>query len=144
MSWLRFVDEAPELAAAVEARLRSAKHHILATLRHDGSPRVSGTEVDFRDDGVLALGSGRAAMKAKDLVRDPRFALHAHPGDGTLDGGDAKLAGRAIDFEHDDGDHHLFGLELEEVVLTSLNATKDRLVVEWWRPGEGVKRVEQE
>ena len=143
MSWPRFVAEAPDLAEAVEARLRSAKHHVLATIRRDGSPRVSGTEVDFRDSGELALGSGREAVKAHDLLRDPRFALHAHPGDGSLDGGDAKLAGRAVDIDHDDGDHHVFQLDLEEVVLTSLNAARDRLVIQTWRPGEAVKRVER-
>jgi hypothetical protein len=137
------VGEAPELAAKVEARLRSAKHHVLATIRRDGSPRVSGTEVDFRATGELAIGTGKEALKAKDLVRDSRFALHAHPGDGTLDGGDAKLAGRAVEIAHDEGDHYLFGLELDEVVLTSLNDAKNMLVIEWWRPGEAIKRVEQ-
>lgn len=142
MSWPRFVAEAPDLAARVEARLRSSKHHILATLRRDGSPRVSGTEVDFRATGELAIGTGSEAVKARDLQRDSRFALHAHPGDGSLDGGDAKLAGRAVAIEHDDGDHSVFQFDLEEVVLTSLNEARDRLVIESWRPGEPVKRVE--
>jgi hypothetical protein len=91
----------------------------------------------------LALGTGRDAVKAKDLQRDSRFALHAHPGDGTLDGGDAKIAGRAVEIEHDDGDHAVFRFDLDEVVLTSLNAAKDRLVIETWRPGQAVTRVER-
>ncbi len=130
------------MAAAVEARFRSAIHHVLATVRVDGSPRVSGTEVDFRDDGGLALGSMAGARKAEDLLRDPRFALHAHPGDGSMAGGDAKLAGRAVEVEHG-GEHHLFQLEIGEAVLTSLHPDGDRLVIETWRPGQPVTRVER-
>src|SRR5687767_4858714 len=78
--WVTFTAEAPALAAAVEARLRATKHRVLATLRADGSPRVSGTEVDFWD-GDLVLGSMFGAVKARDLLRDGRFAVHANPGD---------------------------------------------------------------
>ena len=46
-TWEDFEQEAPEPAALVRARFEAEKHHVLATLRKDGSPRVSGTEVDF-------------------------------------------------------------------------------------------------
>jgi len=93
-TWEEFAREAPELAAAVRARFTATKHHVLATLRRDGSPRVSGTEVDFRG-ADLTLGSMSGARKASDLRRDGRFALHANPGDGSMAFGDAKLAGVA-------------------------------------------------
>lgn len=35
--WQQFADEAPELGAKVRARFGAAKHHVLATLRGDGS-----------------------------------------------------------------------------------------------------------
>ncbi|MGH9179606.1 MAG: pyridoxamine 5'-phosphate oxidase family protein [Acidimicrobiales bacterium] len=143
--WSEVREDAPDLAEAVEARFRSAKHHVLATLRRDGSPRVSGTEVVLADDGSLQLGSMLGAMKAKDLQRDGRFALHAHPGDGSMTGGDAKVSGVA----HEVPDHpdavtsHLFRLDVHEVVLITIHPEGDRLVIESWRPGEGLRRVER-
>jgi hypothetical protein len=152
-TWRQFSEEAPELAAAVRARLEATKHHVLATLRADGSPRVSGSEVDFHGDD-LTLGSMWEAVKARDLQRDGRFALHANPGDGTMAGGDAKLSGVAVELD-DDGKrayeeqanpptpYHLFRLDLHEVVLTSLHPDGDRLVIETWRPGGAVRRTER-
>ena len=144
-TWSEFREAAPELAAAVEARFRSAKHHILATLRRDGSPRVSGTEVDLTDGGGLRLGSMLDAVKAKDLRRDGRFALHAHPGDGSLEGGDAKVAGVAHEIpDHPDADtSHLFEIDLHEVVLITIHPDGDRLVIKSWRPGEGLRSVDR-
>ncbi len=143
-TWSEVSAAAPELAAAVEARFRAAKHHVLATLRRDGSPRVSGTEVDF-GDGELRLGSMWQAVKARDLRRDGRFALHANPGDGSMAGGDAKVAGVAVEVpDHEGtGTSHLFRLDVREVVLTSIHPDGDRLVIETWRPGEGYRRVER-
>ena len=63
----------------------------------DGSPRISGTEAQF-SDGELWIGSMPNALKAKDLLRDPRFALHNGYSDTTPEGmADAKLAGRRGD-----------------------------------------------
>jgi hypothetical protein len=154
-TWGTFATDAPELAAAVEARLAATKHHVLASLRRDGAPRVSGTEVVLKSPDLL-LGSMPDAVKAKDLQRDPRFALHANPGDGSMDGGDAKLTGLAVEVTDPDeiavlmddvtappGPMHLFRLQLTEVVVTSLHPDGDRLVIELWRPGQGVKRTER-
>ena len=142
--WNEVVAAAPELAAAAEARFRATKHHVLATLRRDGSPRVSGTEVDFAD-GQLRVGSMWQAVKARDLRRDGRFALHANPGDGSMRGGDAKVSGVALEItDHDGaGQSHLFRLDVTEVVVTSIHPDGDRLVIETWRPGEDVRRVER-
>lgn len=143
-SWSEVSAAAPELVATVEARFRADKHHVLATLRRDGSPRVSGTEVDF-GDGELRLGSMWQAVKARDLQRDGRFALHANPGDGSMVGGDAKVSGTAVEVpDHEDaGSSHLFRLDVREVVLTSIHPDGDRLVIESWRPDEGVSRAER-
>lgn len=46
-AWKQFEDEAPDLAALIWARFEAAETHVLATLRKDGSPRVSGSEVAF-------------------------------------------------------------------------------------------------
>ncbi len=144
-SWSDVAGEVPELAAAVEARFRATKHHVLATLRRDGSPRVSGTEVDFVD-GELRLGSMWQAAKARDLQRDGRFALHSNPGDGSMAGGDAKVSGTAVeDPDHEGaGSWHLFRLDIGELVLTSLHPDGDRLVIETWRPEAGYRRAERQ
>lgn len=72
---------------------------LLATLRPDGSPRISGVECDFVD-GDLMTGMIWRSMKALDLRRDPRCAVHslvpdkAHEADNQ---GDLKLSGRAVE-----------------------------------------------
>jgi hypothetical protein len=144
--WSTFVAEAPDLAAAVDARFRATKHHVLATLRADGSPRVSGTEVDLWE-GDLVIGSMWQALKARDLLRDARFAVHANPGDGSMEGGDAKVSGVAEAIEdpatlarftgdrHPPEPYHLFRLRLTDAVLTTLHPDGDRLVVTTWHPG---------
>ncbi|MFE3291900.1 pyridoxamine 5'-phosphate oxidase family protein [Rhodococcus sp. NPDC059234] len=148
-AWQQFSDESPTLAQAVEARLTAHKHHVLATLRADGSPRVSGTEVEIFE-GALLLGSMPGARKVRDLQRDPRFALHSNPGHHTMDGGDAKLTGRARQLVGDElarviahypeplRDADVFELDLEEAVLTSLDG--ERMHVDLWRPGRAVER----
>src|SRR4051794_5345488 len=94
-SWTDFAAAAPDLAKRVQAMFDAHTHKTLATLRKDGSPRISGTETTFRD-GELWIGSMWQALKAKDLQRDPRFALHSGSGEPDDDWpGDAKLAGHA-------------------------------------------------
>ncbi|WP_018786704.1 pyridoxamine 5'-phosphate oxidase family protein [Micromonospora sp. CNB394] len=75
--WSDLVAAEPGFAARVRARFAVRKHGTMATLRRDGSPRISGTEFDFGDDGQLRLGSMAGAVKALDLRRDPRVALHS-------------------------------------------------------------------
>ncbi|MDJ0111546.1 pyridoxamine 5'-phosphate oxidase family protein, partial [Rhodococcus erythropolis] len=38
VTWKQFSEEVPALAVAVQARFKAHKHHVLATLRKDGSP----------------------------------------------------------------------------------------------------------
>jgi hypothetical protein len=54
--WQQFTDQAPDLAEAVRARFAARKHHVLATVRQNGSPRVNGTGV-HRHGSDLVLGS---------------------------------------------------------------------------------------
>jgi hypothetical protein len=142
-TWHTFEQEAGELAAAIKTRFQAAKTHVLATVRKDGSPRVSGSEVDFRGPD-LSFGSMLGARKAEDLRRDGRCAIHAHPHEG----GDAKVAGVAVEVTGPEkaayttgsepaGDFHAFRLDVIEAVLTAVEG--DELVVTRWRPGEGVK-----
>jgi Pyridoxamine 5'-phosphate oxidase len=147
----------PQFARAVRARLDSGKHKTLATLRADGSPRISGIEAFFAE-GELWFGSMPRARKAIDLQRDPRFALHGATTDPPDWDGDAKLSGRAEEVTEPDRrlrifrtrgadppspDSHLFRVELTEVVLVGLNEARDRLVIEHWHEGRGLERDER-
>jgi Pyridoxamine 5'-phosphate oxidase len=149
--WSEVEAEAPELVAHALRLLDANKHKVLATLRRDGSPRISGTEVEFAD-GELWLGSMGGALKARDLQRDPRFALHCAPLDpGAGWEGDAKLSGRAEEVRDEEllrarlGSHypeaHLFRADVTELVVVRVDG--DLLVIESWHQGRGVERHER-
>ena len=67
-----------------------------------------------------------------------------------MEGGDAKVAGVAHEVTDPDAlagyvdtvqpppPFHLFRCAITEVVMTSLHPDGDRLVIETWRPGEGL------
>ncbi|MEV5596993.1 pyridoxamine 5'-phosphate oxidase family protein [Streptomyces sp. NPDC052496] len=165
-SWAGFVSAQPELARRVAARFAAYRHHILGTLRADGSPRLTGIEADFRF-GELWLGMMIHSRKALDLRRDPRFALHANPGPGVdlsggdvaggdgvgadVAGGDVRVAGRAVEVTDPavlaryvaeaapPEPFHLFRTELTEVVRTYVE--DPHIVLETWRPGSPLRTV---
>jgi hypothetical protein len=139
-SWSEFESGAPALAERVRALLDAHTHQTLATLRADGSPRISGTESEIRD-GELWIGSMWRALKARDLQRDPRFALHSGSDDPPDWTGDAKLAGVAE--EVGSGTSHRFRLDLREVSTVGLNESRDGLVIEVWTPDGGVRTIER-
>ena len=149
-TWNDLEREQPAFAARVRALFDARKHKTLATLRADGSPRISGIEVEFQD-GDLVFGSMPDARKGADLLRDPRFALHGptvDPPEGQPTGwpGEAKVAGRAVLVGDPDGETsgQLFRADLDEVVLTRLTEAGDRLLIEVWRPGQPLRRVERD
>ena len=53
--WADVCREVPEFAARVQAAFERNKHMTLATVRRDGAPRISGTEIRF-DDGEVLVG----------------------------------------------------------------------------------------
>jgi hypothetical protein len=144
-TWQEFAEEAPEFAARIRARLDAHKHKTIATLRKDGSPRISGIECEI-EDGELQFGSMWRAVKALDLLRDPRFALHSGSDDPPDWEGDAKVAGTARAQTRESADHgryHHFKADLEEAVLVGLNEERTKLVIESWHAGRGVTRRER-
>ena len=98
--WSEVEKAEPKFAAKVRSLFDARKHKTIATLRADGSPRISGIEAELAD-GELTFGSMPGARKGADLHRDPRFALHGpttDPADDDPSGwpGEAKIAGRAF------------------------------------------------
>ena len=148
-SWSEVESAEPAFAARVRELLDAEKHKTIATLRADGGPRISGIEVEFAG-GELTFGSMPAARKGADLRRDPRFALHSAsvaPPKGEEAGwaGDAKVAGLAVPAGPVEGvEGQLFKADVREVVLTRLNPTATALLIEWWTPERGLRRVERE
>jgi len=149
-TWAEVVAAEPEFADRVRRVFDARRHKVLATLRRDGSPRSSGIEVEFAD-GEVCMGMMPGSVKAQDLRRDPRLALHAASEDPPQDDpgswlGDAKIAGRAIEVGElgDAGEAaHRFKVEITEVVLTRVGRPADHLVIESWHEGRGLERKER-
>ena len=150
VAWKGIEQAEPEFAARVQGLFDAGRHKTIATLRADGSPRISGIECEFAD-GELRFGSMTGARKAADLRRDPRFALHGptvHPEEGQEAQwpGEAKIAGRAVlagpITDGPDGD--LFVADISEVVITRLNPEATLMVIESWAPQRGLRVVERE
>lgn len=130
--------QAPDLAHVVQQTFAVRKHATMATIRRDGGPRLSGTEVDFNEDGEIYLGMMAGARRATDLRRDPRVAVHCPTEDpptadpaGWL--GDGKIAARALEVEP-----HRFRLDIEHIVLTRVAPGAEELEITTWCPESGV------
>jgi hypothetical protein len=150
-SWKDFEDEAPDLATFVRERLEAHKHVLLATLRADGAPRISGIEVTI-GAGEIWLGSMAASRKVADLRRDPRLALHSGSDDPPQFVGDARITGTALFVDDKDdrlpyiellggespGDFELMLIRIEEVMSVAVAPSGDRLIYRIWRPGQPV------
>jgi hypothetical protein len=153
-SWSDFEAAAPELAERVRARLDAHTHKTLATIRRDGSPRISGTETSMTE-GELWIGSMWESRKARDLQRDPRFALHSGSDEPSEWAGDAKLAGVAEEITDPErvqainggkappGPSHLFRLDLREVSTVGLDDERTAIVIEVWTPDRGVRTMKR-
>lgn len=157
--WGEVEREVPEFAARVRAVLDRHKHKTMATLRRDGSPRISGTELHFVGAEVFT-GSMPGAVKGQDLRRDPRVAFHSQSEDAEESdpeswSGDAKLAGTAV-LLIDEGEKaafwagydgpeppdrdgsDVFRLDLTELVLVTIELP--HMVIESWHQGVGHRR----
>ena len=123
-SWREVEAAVPEFAERVRRRFDVGVNKAIATLRKDGSPRISATELEF-EDGELTLGMMDGSLKLLDVRRDPRVAIHSPTIDAPTDDpdwpGDAKCSGRLIEVAKVDERFPgagFFRLDVEEVVLT--------------------------
>lgn len=156
LSWGAFESDAPELARFVRERLDAHRHRTMATIRADGSPRITGIELTIAD-GELWVGGLIGSRKFADLRRDPRVAIHSGSDDPPDFRGDARVSGRAVFVEDEakkeaflraagggpPGPFELFRLEIGEVSTVREAETRDHLVIELWRPGGAVRRIER-
>jgi hypothetical protein len=157
--WSEFEKEQPRLAELGLKKLGGAGVVLVATVRRDGTPRVSPVELLFWN-GDLWLSMGLGSLKSRDLMRDPRILVHSIV--TTRDGSDGeyKVRGRIVQetdpgtqalYAHEVverigwtpevGKFHLFRVDIEDVTFIRWDdATNDQYVTRWPERVEFVRR----
>jgi hypothetical protein len=143
-TWGDITQDAPDFSARVRRRFDLGTNKALATIRRDGSPRISAIEAEFTDEEVT-MGMMGGSVKLSDVRRDPRVALHSPTIDAPENDpdwpGDAKLAGTLIETGPAEGPvpegSASFRVDITEVTLTYVGTPADHLVIESWHPGQG-------
>jgi hypothetical protein len=159
VNWSDLESTQPRLAAVARARLIDPGVVLVATIRGDGSPRLSPVE-PFLLDGELWLSMLWGSLKARDLGRDPRLLVHgivtsrdgrdgelkvrgrALPeGDPTLQRRYADAVSAALGWSPEVGRFHLFRVDIEDVTFLRYDdATGDQFLVRWPAGVETVRR----
>jgi hypothetical protein len=150
--WSEIETVAPELTERVRALFDAHTHHVLGTIRADGSPRLSGSEITFFE-GDVWFGSMWMARKAADLRRDPRFSIHCGTVDPPVWAGDARISGTVEEFVDEaefrrvfgeaggQGPAHGFRADISELVVVRLGEPADHLIVDSWTAATGRRSV---
>ena len=142
-SWQEIEASEPDFARRVRERFDAYRHKVLATLRKDGSPRISGIEAQF-ENGEVSVGMMPGSLKARDLQRDPRLALHSgteDPSEQPEEVIDAKFSGLAKEIRGQD--HHVFHIDIKEAVLITIGDPSDHLLIETWRESGGYRSTKR-
>ena len=159
MRWSELADLQPELAELGRHKLLDPQVVLVATIRRDGSPRLSAVE-PFILDGELWLSMLLGSTKAKDLLRDPRVLVHSVI--TGRDGGDGEFKVRGTARPRTDpdlhrryaaavaeslgwrpvpGEFHLFTVDIDDVTFIRYeDATGDQFVTRWPPGAEFVRR----
>lgn len=155
ITWTKFAQEAPQTEAVFRRRIEATGLALMATLRADGSPRISPLEPLIGEDRVW-LGMMPGSTKVTDLRRDPRLCIHTATADKDVADGDAKLFGRAVEADEADrpgyaaafqaatghdveampGGFDLFWVALTGASALVLGDDKQHLLITTWTPGE--------
>lgn len=155
MRWEEFRSAAGELATQGERLFDETGLCLVATLRKDGSPRISPVE-PYIVDGQLLLGMMWRSRKALDLLSDARLAVHSAQCDREATGGDFKLYGRAFDVGDDamrtaygdatearidwrpTGPFHLFAVDIDSAAYITFG---DKPIAMRWSTAGGFTRI---
>lgn len=160
MHWSDIEHAQPRLAGLGQERLIGPGVVLVATIRQDGTPRLSPVE-PLLLDGHLWLSMMWQSTKARDLLRDPRILVHSviSSRDGTE--GEFKVRGTAraerdpalqrryadtvatkLGWNPEPGRFHLFAIDISEVTFISYNpATGDQHVARWPPGREFIRRA---
>jgi hypothetical protein len=160
MHWSEMEDAEPRLAELGKEKLLGPGVVLVATIRQDGTPRLSPVE-PYLLDGDLWLSMLWQSTKARDLLRDPRILVHSviTGRDGTE--GEFKVRGtarpeldQAVQRRYADavtaalgwsptvGRFHLFAVDVEQVTFISYDpgGSGDQHVALWPQGREFVRR----
>ena len=159
MRWAEMEQRQPNLAAIGRQRLIDPGVLLIATIRRDGTPRLSPVE-PFIMAGHLFLSMLWQSRKAADLMRDPRILVHSivtnrDGGDGefkvrgTVQAEDDRLVQRryaasvaaSLGWQPEPGRFHLFSIDIEDVVYLWYDDNTGDQYLAAWPPGrESVRR----
>lgn len=139
-AWADLLEDSSELAERIAARFAANLHHVLGTVREDGAPRLSGTEVRIAE-GRVTFGMMPGSRKLADVRRDPRVEVHSAPTDDDLAHGDAKLAGVLVAVTEPDGGVPGSYFELRIRLASLVRVEGDELVFTVWRPDRGSRTI---
>jgi hypothetical protein len=151
MDWRDLAEAAPEIARLGKERLDQARVALLATLRKDGSPRISPVE-PYLSRGHLLFGAMSWSLKTRDLLRDPRCVLHSAVTGPDNGEGELKLYGRAIEaddqirnscqggwwLERPPDAATVFALDIEQATFISWDTAHGQMTVRQWSPRRGL------
>jgi Pyridoxamine 5'-phosphate oxidase len=127
---------------------------MLATLRKDGSPRISPVEPYFIGDHLL-LGMMWRSMKALDLLRDARLAIHSAITNAEGNEGEFKLRGRAVELTEEryyqairerwgvqsSTRLHVFSIDIQSASFIAYDIGKSEMIVKQWDLQQGLKET---
>ena len=159
MRWQDLTRRQPRLAEVGATRLLEPGVVLVATLRRDGTPRLSPVE-PFVMEGDLWLSMMWQSWKARDLLRDPRVLVHSIVTSRDGAAGEFKVRGTAqadedparqrryasgvadaLGWEPEPGRFHLFALDISDVTFIRYDdATGDQFVASWPPAREFVRR----
>jgi hypothetical protein len=152
MTWRDLERAAPEIAEPGKTRLQKTRVALLATLRRDGSPRISPVE-PYLAEGHLLFGAMAWTLKVRDLERDARCTLHSAITGPNEREGELKLYGRAIEADDEvraacgDGwwteasreSARVFWLSIEEAAFVTWDYAGGEMTLRRWTPRIGLR-----
>ena len=159
MHWQELGDRQPRLAGVAHTRLIEPGVLLVATVRRDGTPRLSPVK-PFVIEGDLMLSMLWGSWKARDLLRDPRILVHSIVTGRDGAEGELKLRGTAreereprrqgryaeavaasLGWRPEPGRFHLFSLEISDVTFLRYHEpTGDQYLASWPPAREQVRR----
>jgi hypothetical protein len=159
MRWDDLQTQQPRLGAVAHDRLLGPGVLLVATIRRDGTPRLSPVE-PFVLGGDLWLSMLLGSLKATDLHRDPRVLVHSVVAGPNGEDGELKLRGTAVAADDRDaqqryadavsaalpwspevGRFHLFRVDVDDVTYIRYdNESGDQYLARWPAGTETVRR----
>jgi hypothetical protein len=154
MRWSEIERRQPRLAELGRQRLLEPGVVLVATIRRDGTPRLSPVE-PFVLDGALWLSMMWQSKKAADLLHDPRVLVHSVITNRDGGEGEFKLRGtaraehdaavqrryaeavaRSLGWDPEPGRFHLFEVSAEHLTYIRYDPVTEHQHVAMWPPAQ--------